>query len=81
MNASGFHDRGKVLTQSMLMLAGGGEACAHIEYLRSQAALFGSVASDSTLYRKFRGSARRFSMGYGKPWRRHGRRFGVGTTV
>ena len=28
------HDRGKVLTQAMLMLAGGGEACSDIEALR-----------------------------------------------
>ncbi|MGH9269909.1 MAG: IS1380 family transposase [Ilumatobacteraceae bacterium] len=48
------HDRGKVLVQAMLMLAGGGEACADIEHLRSQPALFGSVASDSTLYRSVR---------------------------
>jgi hypothetical protein len=48
------HDRGKALVQAMLMLAGGGEACADIEHLRSQAALFGSVPSDSTLYRTFR---------------------------
>lgn len=48
------HDRGKVLTPAMLMLAGGGEACADIEHLRSQEALFGSVPSDSTLYRTFR---------------------------
>jgi hypothetical protein len=48
------HDRGKVLVQAMLMLAGGGEACADIEHLRSQPALFGSVPSDSTLYRSFR---------------------------
>lgn len=48
------HDRGKVLVQAMLMLAGGGEACADIERLRSQAGLFGSVPSDSTLYRTFR---------------------------
>lgn len=48
------HDRGKVLTQAMLMLAGGGEACSDIEHLRSQEALFGSVPSDSTLYRTFR---------------------------
>ena len=39
------HDRGKVLVQAMLMLAGGGEACADIEHLRSQPGLFGSVAS------------------------------------
>jgi hypothetical protein len=48
------HDRGKVLTQAMLMLAGGGEACADIEHLRAQPALFGEVPSDSTLYRTFR---------------------------
>jgi hypothetical protein len=48
------HDRGKVLTQAMLMLAGGGEACSDIEHLRVQADLFGSVPSDSTLYRTFR---------------------------
>ena len=48
------HDRGKVLVQAMLMLAGGGEACADIEHLRSQPDLFGSVPSDSTLYRSFR---------------------------
>ena len=44
-----FHDRGTVLTQAMLMLAGGGEACADIEHLRGQDRLFGAVASDSTL--------------------------------
>ncbi len=48
------HDRGKVLTQAMLMLAGGGEACSDIEHLRVQEDLFGSVPSDSTLYRTFR---------------------------
>ena len=48
------HDRGKVLTQAMLMLAGGGEACADIEALRAQERLFGAVPSDSTLYRTFR---------------------------
>jgi hypothetical protein len=48
------HDRGKVLCQAMLMLAGGGEACSDIEHLRAQPALFGSVPSDSTLYRTFR---------------------------
>ena len=49
-----FHDRGKVLVQAMLMLAGGGEACSDIEGLRAQPALFGAVASDSTLYRTIR---------------------------
>jgi len=48
------HNRGKVLTQAMLMLAGGGEACSDIEHLRAQETLFGSVPSDSTLYRTFR---------------------------
>ena len=37
------------------MLAGGGESCSDIEYLRSQRDLFGEVASDSTLYRVLRG--------------------------
>ena len=49
-----FHDRGTVLTHAMLMLAGGGEACADIEHLRGQDRLFGAVASDSTLYRTIR---------------------------
>lgn len=48
------HDRGKVLTHAMLMLAGGGEACSDIEHLRGEDRLFGSVASDSTTYRTFR---------------------------
>jgi hypothetical protein len=48
------HDRGKVLVQAMLMLAGGGEACSDIERLRAQPSLFGVVASDSTLYRTIR---------------------------
>lgn len=45
------HDRGKVLTQAMLMLAGGGEACTDIDALRGQGVLFADVASPSTLYR------------------------------
>lgn len=48
------HDRGKVLVQAMLMLAGGGEACTDIEVLRTQETLFGFVPSDSTLYRTYR---------------------------
>ena len=48
------HDRGKVLVQAMLMLAGGGEACSDIERLRAQPTLFGVVPSDSTLYRTVR---------------------------
>jgi len=45
------HDRGKVLVQTALMLAGGGESCADIEHLRAQGDLFGAVPSDSTLHR------------------------------
>lgn len=45
------HDRGKVLVHTALMLAGGGESCADIEHLRLQADLFGSVPSDSTVFR------------------------------
>lgn len=48
------HDRGKVLTQTMLMLAGGGEACTDIEALRCQDVLFGPVPSAPTLYRTVR---------------------------
>jgi len=47
------HDRGKVLVHAMAMLAGGGEACADIEFLRAEEHLFGNVASDSTLWRTF----------------------------
>ena len=54
-NGSGtpLHDRGRVLTQAMLMLAGGGESCTDIEALGSQERLFGDVCSDTTLYRTF----------------------------
>ena len=47
------HDRGKVLVHQMLVLAGGGESCADIEYLRVEDDLFADVCSDSTLYRTF----------------------------
>jgi hypothetical protein len=47
------HDRGKVLVQAMLMLAGGGETCSDIEHLRAEESLFADVCSDSTLYRTF----------------------------
>lgn len=47
------HDRGKVVLQTMLVLAGGGEACTDIEHLRAQPELFGEVPSDSTVYRTF----------------------------
>ncbi|MBW4030472.1 MAG: transposase [Acidobacteria bacterium] len=45
------HDRGKVLTHLALVLAGGGESCADIEHLRAQEEMFGSVPSDSTVFR------------------------------
>jgi hypothetical protein len=45
------HDRGKILVQMALVLAGGGESCADIEHLRSQHEMFGSVPSDSTVFR------------------------------
>jgi len=47
------HDRGKVLVHQMATLAGGGESCADVEYLRAEEALFGFVASDSTVWRCF----------------------------
>lgn len=47
------HDRGKVLVQSALMLAGGGESCLDIEHLRIGDGLFGSVPSDTTVARTF----------------------------
>jgi hypothetical protein len=50
---SPLHDRGKVLVHTALMLAGGGESCADIEHLRLQEDLFGSVASDTTVFRAF----------------------------
>jgi hypothetical protein len=45
------HDRGKVLTQMALVLAGGGESCLDIEHLRAQPTLFGTVPSDTTVSR------------------------------
>ncbi len=47
------HDRGKVLVQMALVLAGGGESCLDIEHLRSGPDLFGSVPSDTTVTRTF----------------------------
>lgn len=47
------HDRGKVLVQTALTLAGGGDSCVDVEALRSQPALFGSVPSDTTVARTF----------------------------
>lgn len=47
------HDRGKVLVQEALVLAGGGESCLDIEHLRIGGDLFGSVPSDTTVSRMF----------------------------
>jgi hypothetical protein len=47
------HDRGKVLCQQSLVLAGGGESCLDIEHLRVGPDLFGSVPSDTTVARTF----------------------------
>jgi hypothetical protein len=47
------HYRGKVLVQMAMVLAGGGESCADIEHLRVQTNLFGSVPSDTTVFRTF----------------------------
>lgn len=44
-------DRGKVLSQMALVLAGGGESCLDIEHLRAGAELFGAVPSDATVAR------------------------------
>src|SRR5688572_18865932 len=80
----------KVRTQAMLMLAGGGEACADIEKLRAQPDLFGSVPSDSTLYRTFRhdidpSTLKGLSEGMGQVrasvWRRSSATTGTGTVV
>jgi len=47
------HDRGKVLVQTALILAGGGESCLDIEHLRIGKDLFGFVPSDTTVARMF----------------------------
>ena len=47
------HDRGKVLVQMALVLAGGGESCLDVEHLRIGDDLFGSVPSDTTVARTF----------------------------
>lgn len=52
-NGVPLHDRGKVLTQMALTLAGGGASCLDIEHLRIGEDLFGSVPSDTTVARTF----------------------------
>ncbi|MGH3779669.1 MAG: hypothetical protein ACRDRO_03295 [Pseudonocardiaceae bacterium] len=51
---SGFwpvHDRGRVLTDLAVMIADGGTTISAIDTLRHQGELFGSVASDTTVWR------------------------------
>jgi hypothetical protein len=45
------HDRGRVLVDVAVMLAGGGEAIADIETLRHQQQVLGPVASPPTVWR------------------------------
>jgi hypothetical protein len=47
------HDRGKVLVQMALILAGGSESCLDIEHLRVGGDLLGFVPSDTTVARTF----------------------------
>lgn len=47
------HDRGKMLVQTALMLAGSGERCLDVEFLRTGDNLFGAVPSDTTVARTF----------------------------
>lgn len=45
------HDRGRVLVDLAVMIADGGEAICDIDVLRHQQEVFGSVASDTTVWR------------------------------
>jgi hypothetical protein len=47
------HDRGRLLGQVAVMLAAGGRCVADMAALRDQPALFGTVASDPTIWRTF----------------------------
>ena len=49
------HDRGRLLAQVAVMLAAGGRCVADMAALRDQPALFGAVASDTTIWRVFDG--------------------------
>jgi DDE family transposase len=49
------HDRGRVLSQVAVMLAGGGICVSDMAALRDQPALFGEVASGPTIWRTFDG--------------------------
>src|SRR2546421_678349 len=48
------HDRGRLLAQVAVMLAGGGQCVADMAALRDQADLFGAVASAPTIWRAVR---------------------------
>jgi hypothetical protein len=82
------HDRGKVLVHAALMLAGDGESCADIEHLRLQSDLFGSVPSDSTVFRTFHqidattrvGIAESMADMRDKVWSRSSANFGIKAT-
>jgi hypothetical protein len=45
------HDRGRVLADTAVMIADGGRVLSDLAVLRDQGELFGSVASDPTLWR------------------------------
>jgi hypothetical protein len=47
------HDRGRLFTQTAMMLAGGGVCVADMAALRDQPDLFGEVASGPTIWRAF----------------------------
>lgn len=47
------HDRGRLLAQVAVMLAAGGRCVSDMAALRDQPALFGTVASDPTIWRTF----------------------------
>lgn len=49
------HDRGRLLAQVAVMLAGGGECVADMAALRDQPELFGEVASGPTIWRALHG--------------------------
>jgi hypothetical protein len=49
------HDRGRVLTDTAVMIADGGRVLSDLAVLRDQGELFGSVASDPTLWRTLAG--------------------------
>jgi hypothetical protein len=59
------HDRGRVLVDAAVAIACGGRDIVDVEALRAQAAVFGPVASDTTLLRALGeiGDARRTAIG------------------